>query len=522
MNISILLVDDDKLLVNKLEESIEWNKLGITTVLTAYNIRQAIRILEEAPADIILSDIEMPQGSGLELLEWVREKEIQTECIFLSSYAYFAYAQKAINLKSREYLLKPVSNRELEEKLANLVQYIKKNRQTGGNGNDNKASFWEKFIFQESISQTVVEKAEKSYVYKPKEQIRLQIIKAFPGAAARNKKDLSLHHFIVQNIASEYFQREGIQESLEAILRQSDYEWLLILRGNRLTDVTENTLNQFREYLIQALHMNVCFYIGNLCTMETSRESHKILEQMEQEAVPGEDGLLYEQQWKKRDISYIVPPWESWEKEMASSEMIEETMKKILLFIHRLWEDNQITISILERFRRELMQTIYRYLNKQDILITRIFDGKEFDEYYEKAAANLPDMEEFIKYMFEKLAGFKHQDNRQESVTEQMKQYINDHLKEELSRKILAETVYLSEDYVSKIFMNVTGVSIPGYIASRRINKAREYLKYTSLTVSQVALEVGYSNFSYFSKTFRDYIGCTPNEYRSRVKRKEP
>ncbi len=127
MDISILIVDDDKLVVEKLVEGVNWKQLGIGIVLTAYNIRQAKEILEEARVDILLSDIEMPQGSGLELLEWVRNKEIPVECIFLSSYAYFAYAQKAINLKSREYMLKPVSNRELEEALGSIVEILQKN-----------------------------------------------------------------------------------------------------------------------------------------------------------------------------------------------------------------------------------------------------------------------------------------------------------------------------------------------------------------------------------------------------------
>lgn len=53
------------------------------------------------------------------------------------------------------------------------------------------------------------------------------------------------------------------------------------------------------------------------------------------------------------------------------------------------------------------------------------------------------------------------------------------------------------------------------------MQKAQEYLKYSTFSVSRVALEVGYSNFSYFSKTFRDYTGCTPNEYRNRVTKKQ-
>lgn len=242
---------------------------------------------------------------------------------------------------------------------------------------------------------------------------------------------------------------------------------------------------------------------------------------MEQEAVPGNNGMLFEEEWDKKDIAYVSPPWEIWEKEMSASDMIADTQEKILHFLEELWNSNQVTISTLEQFRRELMQMIYRYLNKQDVLITRIFDGREFDEHYESAVATLPDMEIFIRYIFEKLAGFQHQDNRQESVVEQIKHYINDHLKEDLSRKTLAGSVYLSEDYVSKIFMNVTGISIPSYVASCRMQKAQEYLKYSTFSVSKVALEVGYSNFSYFSKTFRDYTGCTPNEYRNRVTKKQ-
>ena len=119
---------------------------------------------------------------------------------------------------------------------------------------------------------------------------------------------------------------------------------------------------------------------------------------------------------------------------------------------------------MLEHFRKELMQMIYRYLNKQDILVTRIFDGKEFDDFYEKAVSTSRHGAFHTLYV-EKLCGLSEiRTTRQESVVEQMKHYINDHLREDLSRKKLASIVFFSEDYVSKIFMNVTGMSIPNYV----------------------------------------------------------
>ena len=115
MGISILIVDDDKLLVEKLEETVNWSGIGIDMVFTANNIRQAQKLLEEYPIEMLLCDIDMPQGNGLELLEWIRYKKLDIECTFLSSYANFAYAQMALKLSSREY---PVSYTHL------LFQYF--------------------------------------------------------------------------------------------------------------------------------------------------------------------------------------------------------------------------------------------------------------------------------------------------------------------------------------------------------------------------------------------------------------
>lgn len=98
MGISILIVDDDKLLVEKLEETVNWSGIGIDMVFTANNIRQAQKLLEEYPIEMLLCDIDMPQGNGLELLEWIRYKKLDIECTFLSSYANFAYAQMALKL----------------------------------------------------------------------------------------------------------------------------------------------------------------------------------------------------------------------------------------------------------------------------------------------------------------------------------------------------------------------------------------------------------------------------------------
>ncbi|GIQ65465.1 hypothetical protein PACILC2_40330 [Paenibacillus cisolokensis] len=103
-----LLVDDDYFVVTALEKKIDWQSLHIEEVYTANNVAQAREIIRNHPVHILISDIDMPQGSGLELLAWIREENYNIQAIFLTNYADFNYAQKAIELQSFEYFLKPI------------------------------------------------------------------------------------------------------------------------------------------------------------------------------------------------------------------------------------------------------------------------------------------------------------------------------------------------------------------------------------------------------------------------------
>ena len=202
MGISILIVDDDKLLVEKLEETVNWSGIGIDMVFTANNIRQAQKLLEEYPIEMLLCDIDMPQGNGLELLEWIRYKKLDIECTFLSSYANFAYAQMALKLSSREYLLKPISNVDLETALRRIVGIVQEKHQKQKKQEkkgENEKQFWEDLLVQCLQEEYWIERAKKSGYCTPDETFRLILLRVLEIPDKEHyKKEISLYNFVIK------------------------------------------------------------------------------------------------------------------------------------------------------------------------------------------------------------------------------------------------------------------------------------------------------------------------------------
>ena len=94
-----------------------------------------------------------------------------------------------------------------------------------------------------------------------------------------------------------------------------------------------------------------------------------------------------------------------------------------------------------------------------------------------------------------------------------IRSYIRDNIAD-VTRNSIAEHFHFSPNYLSKLFRNVEGVSLITYIQNQRMERAKELLANTDQSISEIAMEIGYPNFSHFSKRFRLFFGCSPNEYR--------
>lgn len=86
---NILLVDDERLAVEVMNRMIDKEKYGFSTIYKALSMKQAQQICEETDIDIIICDIEMPRGSGLDFVQWLLDTGRNPIVIFLTSHAAF-------------------------------------------------------------------------------------------------------------------------------------------------------------------------------------------------------------------------------------------------------------------------------------------------------------------------------------------------------------------------------------------------------------------------------------------------
>ncbi|PTX16696.1 two-component system, response regulator YesN [Halanaerobium congolense] len=111
---NLLLVDDEKPIREKLINNTDWTGNDYQ-VFAAADGAEALEIIKNKGIDILVTDIQMPKLSGMNLIEKARESSSQLKVIVISGFAEFEYAQKSIRFGVNEYLLKPFRSKKLLE-----------------------------------------------------------------------------------------------------------------------------------------------------------------------------------------------------------------------------------------------------------------------------------------------------------------------------------------------------------------------------------------------------------------------
>ncbi|KWX76211.1 AraC family transcriptional regulator [Paenibacillus riograndensis] len=526
---NVLLVDDDYYVVAALQKKMDWTALGIETVYTANNVAQAREIVENHSVQILISDIEMPQGSGLSLLAWIRDNDYPIQTILLTNYADFNYAQKAIELQSFEYFLKPIEFDKLMLIIQKAVarakeqQHNEKAIQEGyywqKNQSKNLEHFWRRMVSGSSsspIRPSAITYAikEQNLAYHMDDTLQPLLFNVFPFNGSMGKEEKDLFDFALLNILYELFRHPGF--GIESILEIKDYHWIAILKWNQTPDT--GTLEEICASLIQKtnpyLKCDVCCNIGLHGELNGIGTVLKSLTRMDEEITRCRNHTYTVEMYQKQSKTAYIPPDLAHLEELLNRNRLAAFLEEVSRYLKGLLVNRTVDTSILSLFRLDIVQLVYSFLKMKGIQVHKLYSGKVNDRLQLHSLTSIEDMEEYLEYLVNTAMKYRDLTAQPKSVAEEIKQYIHAHYGDELTRNDLAEIVYLNPDYLARLFKKETGVALGSYVIQVRIAAAKQLLETTRLSVYTIANKVGYTNYSYFSKLFKQEVGLSPNEYK--------
>ena len=168
-----------------------------------------------------------------------------------------------------------------------------------------------------------------------------------------------------------------------------------------------------------------------------------------------------------------------------------------------------LTQAAMLSFRQDIAQMVYTYLKQQQIHAHRLFGDKESNRLYLAAPCSIEDMLAYCRLLVTRSIEYTNFFESKASVVDTVRSYLDVHFSENLQRSDLAGIVYVSPDYLSRLFKKETGRSLTQYITNKRIEAACRLLSESSLPINAVAMQVGFQSFAYFSKGISDLIRAT-------------
>ncbi|ASA19759.1 response regulator transcription factor [Paenibacillus donghaensis] len=527
---NILIVDDDIFFVEDVKRSMDWAALGIQQVFTAHSMRQAQQILLNQSIQILLSDIEMPKGSGLDLLIWVREQNLQTVNIFLTGHASFMYANQAIKLGGFDYILKPAPYQELEDVLKKAVQKVNIQRvyteytQQAQYWTENRThiagQFWREILRGDlpPVDLKIAAEAAYRHVAYSAENLCFPILVSINEMNQRaDEWGRSLFDYAFKNIASEILLPEQEAPVIVALDKNLFVVLDLCSPANlRPVQVIAERCRTLVTYGGTYLPCTLSCYIDRYVAPEKLCKVTEQLLKLKNNNVVNDSRVLVMGQSSVSGIPYSPPAMEEWFTWILENRK-DQVLEAVGHYLNHLVSSNQVDAYVLRQFHHDFMQGMYVVLNQKGILAHSIFTDSEWAELQDESFSSVTAMEKWIGLIVGKAADYAYSVEKTSSVVDRVKQYIRQNLNEEINRSALAAHVYLNPEYLSHIFKKKTGISLSDYINGERIREAQRLLVTSDAPIRDIALQAGYGNLAYFSKIFKKITGKTPVEYRGSV-----
>lgn len=523
---NLLIVDDEYYSAEGTKKKIAQKGPVFDEIFCAYNMTQALEYFAAHSIAIMILDIEMPGGSGLELLDHIRQQGFHTICIFLTAYAKFEYVSKAMRLTSIDYLLKPVGEEELLAVVTKAVNQYR--QQKNARLNTEQANYWKESelylweLFWLDLSEGAVSSRKEGIASE------LNLRNLNPAAAELSylvlliqcngmeklpvEKDL--YEFLLKNIVREYFYNR--EEIPVAVRRSRQFYFLPLPEAGRSREALLSRCTQALTDFVPHFPNTFNFYIAaSGCRISDFQETLKALQDAAMKNVSLENHVFDLAEYAKgeaagAEVAFSAKRW----SDLLFSRKIGNLASEADMFLNTLQHSRSITRDTLSHFYYSFLQTLFRCMETANEDALPLFQKQIAQFSVDQACSSIQNLRDWVGAVLKLYEEYGLNASNRDAAVISVKNYIHAHLDQELTREALAAMVYLTPDYLSHLFKRETGFSLTNYIIYERIEEAKRMLAGTDRSISEIATRCGFQNISYFSRQFRRFTGVTPRKFR--------
>ncbi|OXM83555.1 response regulator [Paenibacillus rigui] len=201
---NILVVDDEKIIREGVRRTIHTSYPEVR-IWTAASPEEAIDTLRNEHIDIVFTDILMPGMTGLELMKLTRRRHPHVKWIVISAYSEFAYAQEAMRLGAKDYLLKPIGKEKLIKLIDSLASELQRESRLTMENQVLRSNlkYLREAVFQRWASGLDIGRFDMVSEMESHAEFYLVMVRL------ESETPIHLEHFIVDNVLSELIEQKG-------------------------------------------------------------------------------------------------------------------------------------------------------------------------------------------------------------------------------------------------------------------------------------------------------------------------
>lgn len=532
--LKVFLVEDESVIRDGLRNNIPWQQYGYEFVGEAADGEMALPLIRKARPDVLITDIKMPFMDGLSLSKIVSAEFPKTKIVIISGYDEFEYARKAIEVGVDQFLLKPITRLTLKKTLLEMKEKIEQETDQSDYQLQYQTEMhvYEQFARRRFMEKILTGTMSVEEIYEEAARLSLEITAPSYNLLLLYLQDTDRE--ITEYGTNEY--QNSQEEVLYYFLRHPEYllfRWnassyvVLIRAETRLIDeITDRGVSHIREFGARQEQMDWYVAVGNPVKRLSQlpecygRVNHYFAYRF---IVPDVHVLS-----KDTLAEYLVP---GSDQDINSVDASKMTQDVILDFLKHGTEGEirdfvESYLKSIEKAMRSRMFRAYVVLNlrftafayMEEIGIEKDRYMKEIGKYAQDVSIEPDEAALYFEVMLRMAIGLRDQESNSQNkkMLKQAVEYIDRHYaNEEISLNVVAAEVNVSANYLSAVFSQSMKKTFVEYVTEKRMEKARELLRSTSLPSGEIASRVGYKDSHYFSFVFKKTQGKSPREYRN-------